>query len=175
MFCAMTVSASTQTFETLYGDHHGWLRSWLRKKLGNTTDAADLAHDTYLRILVTGLTPEVQQSRQYLARIANCLVIDLYRRRRIENAYLEAVSQMPAHQAPSEEARALIVETLTEIDAMLDALPGKARAAFVLCKVHGLTYPQIAARLGVSLSSVEKYMAAALAACYRAIYEADQN
>ena len=43
--------ASAQVIETLYGDHHGWLRGWLRKKLGNAFDAADLAHDTYVRIL----------------------------------------------------------------------------------------------------------------------------
>ncbi|MGV8294512.1 sigma factor, partial [Pseudomonas aeruginosa] len=42
---------SPQPIEVLYGDHHGWLRGWLRKRLGNAFDAADLAHDTYVRIL----------------------------------------------------------------------------------------------------------------------------
>ncbi len=32
---------------TLYTDHHGWLQGWLRKKLGDVHQAADLAHDTF--------------------------------------------------------------------------------------------------------------------------------
>ena len=35
----------------LYASHHGWLRNWLRKRLGNTFDAADLAQDTFIRII----------------------------------------------------------------------------------------------------------------------------
>ncbi|WP_347887739.1 sigma factor [Nitrosomonas europaea] len=47
--------------ETLYSDHHRWLRGWLCKKLGYSEQAADLVHDTFLRILnsgevLTGLT-----------------------------------------------------------------------------------------------------------------------
>ena len=77
-----------QGIEGLYAEHHGWLRGWLRGRLGNAFDAADLAHDTYLRILSSGRMPEPQQSRQHLAQIAKGLVIDLYRRRQIEAAYL---------------------------------------------------------------------------------------
>ena len=59
-----------QGIEGLYAEHHGWLRGWLRGRLGNAFDAADLAHDTYLRILSSGRMPEPQQSRQHLAQIA---------------------------------------------------------------------------------------------------------
>ncbi|MCW5618761.1 MAG: hypothetical protein KIS65_06080 [Nitrosomonas sp.] len=38
----------------LYTDHHSWLYSWLRRKLGNACDAADLAHDTLLRLWFPG-------------------------------------------------------------------------------------------------------------------------
>ena len=31
--------------------HHGWLHNWLRAKLGNSFDAADLAQDTFIRVL----------------------------------------------------------------------------------------------------------------------------
>lgn len=36
---------------TLYSTHHGWLHNWLRAKLGNSFDAADLAQDTFIRVL----------------------------------------------------------------------------------------------------------------------------
>jgi RNA polymerase sigma factor (sigma-70 family) len=167
-----TELALQQRIEVLYADHHGWLRGWLRRKLGDAFDAADLAHDTYLRILRTGRLPDAEQSRQHLAQIANGLVIDLYRRRQIELSYLEAIATVPAALAPSEEDRALAVEALVQIDAILHGLPAKAREALLLCKLEGMGYRDIAARLGVSLSSVEKYIACALVACYQALHGA---
>ncbi|MCW0208012.1 MAG: RNA polymerase subunit sigma, partial [Achromobacter sp.] len=44
-------SLSADTVTKIYRDHHGWLSGWLRKKLGNSFDAADLAHDTFVRLM----------------------------------------------------------------------------------------------------------------------------
>jgi RNA polymerase sigma factor (sigma-70 family) len=163
-------STPTQEMHTLYSEHHSWLRGWLRKKLGNAFDAADLAHDTYVRILATGSAPAPDQSRRFLTQIANGLVIDMYRRRQIEASYLEAVSLMPEPQVPSEETRLLIIETLIEIDTLLHRLPAKTRMALLLYKLDGLSYQEIAVQLQVSVSSVQKYITSALMACYDAIY-----
>lgn len=163
-------TASTQDMHTLYSEHHSWLHGWLRKKLGNAFDAADLAHDTYVRILTTGNTPEPDQSRRYLTQIANGLVIDMFRRRQIETAYLEAVGMMPEPQVPSEETRLLIIEALVQIDTILHSLPRKARMALLLYKLDGLSYKEISIQLNVSVSSVQKYITTALLACYDALY-----
>lgn len=163
--------SSSHPLHSLYTDHGAWLRNWLRAKLGNAWDAADLAHDTYVRILQAGTRPAAEDSRRYLVQVANGLMIDLFRRRRIETAYLEALSLLPEAQAPSEESRALAVEALLELDRLLHKLPAKARHAFLLCKLDGLSYRDIAAQLGVSVSSVEKYIAAALQACCLALYQ----
>lgn len=157
-----------QGIEGLYAEHHGWLRGWLRGRLGNAFDAADLAHDTYLRILSSGRMPEPQQSRQHLAQIAKGLVIDLYRRRQIEAAYLDALARLPQPLAPSAEDCALAVQALVDIDTVLNGLPPKAREALLLRKLDGMSYRDIATRLRVSVSSVEKYVATALLACCQA-------
>ena len=162
---------SAPIIEILYNHHHSWLRGWLRKRLGNAFDAADIAHDTYVRIISSGNTPAPDQSRRYLTQIANGLVIDLYRRREIETAYLEAIQLLSATEAPSEEARALAINALIEIDTILYNLPNKARSALLLCKIDGLSYREIAEKLHISLSSVEKYIAVGLQACYYALYE----
>ncbi|MGH8817826.1 MAG: sigma factor-like helix-turn-helix DNA-binding protein, partial [Achromobacter pestifer] len=57
------------------------------------------------------------------------------------------------------------------IDTILHKLPAKVRMALLLCKLDGLGYQEIAKRLNVSVSSVEKYVAAALLACYQALYD----
>src|SRR5690606_12072999 len=107
----------------LYRDHHGWLDGWLRKKLGNACDAADLAHDTFVRVLRhrAGLA-ELREPRAYLTTIAKRLLANHYRRRSLEDAYMEALAALPEPQTPSPEQRALILEALHAIDAMLDAL-----------------------------------------------------
>ncbi|MDT1000468.1 sigma factor-like helix-turn-helix DNA-binding protein, partial [Pseudomonas aeruginosa] len=66
---------------------------------------------------------------------------------------------------------ALILETLMQIDAMLDRMPDNVRRAFLLSQFEGLSYAQIAERLGVTVSSVQKYMTRAIVACYQVVYE----
>ncbi|OZI34339.1 RNA polymerase subunit sigma [Bordetella genomosp. 10] len=156
--------------QDLYREHHGWLYGWLRRRLDHAGDAADLAHDTYVRVLTVGRAPRPDESRRYLTQIAKGLAIDLYRRRHIEQAYLDTVAVLAPSQAPSEETRAIVIQTLMELDELLNRLPAKARQAFLLCKLDGLSYREIAALLKVSVSSVEKYIAAALAACYAVRY-----
>ena len=65
----------------------------------------------------------------------------------------------------------MTIEALIEIDTILHDLPVKVRTALLLCKLDGLSYREIAEQLHVSLSSVEKYIATGLQACYQALYE----
>ncbi|MET0321604.1 MAG: sigma-70 family RNA polymerase sigma factor [Duganella sp.] len=152
----------------LYRAHHGWLQQWLRRKLGNGGDAADLAHDTFLRILGKREPPDVQAPRAYLSTIARGLMADFFRRQSLERTYLETLATLPEQHAPSPEARALILEALTAIDAILDGMKPAVRQTFLLSQLEGLTYPEIAAQLGVSLRTVNNHMARAFDHCYLA-------
>lgn len=158
--------------QILYRENHGWLQGWLRRRLGNSFDAADLAHDTFVRILSSGRTPDASQSRAHLTQIAKGLVIDLHRRRVVESAYLDALACLPDHLAPSPEERALALEALLLLDAALDRLPAKVREAFLLSQLDGLTYSEIAKRLGMSVGAIRKYMLRAALACHGALHPA---
>ncbi|MFT2520102.1 RNA polymerase sigma factor FecI, partial [Escherichia coli] len=72
---------------------------------------------------------------------------------------------MPEGGAPSPEERESQLETLQLLDSMLDGLNGKTREAFLLSQLDGLTYSEIAHKLGVSISSVKKYVAKAVEHC----------
>ena len=155
-----------QLLHRLYVDHQGWLNGWLRRQLGCSQSAADLAQDTFVRVL--GRPHEVQglrEPRAWLTSIAHGLVVDHVRRQDVERAYLEVIAQLPEPQAFSPEARLALMETLLALDALLDGLNPKARSAFLMSRLEDMSYPEIAASLGVSLSSVEKYMAAAIRHC----------
>ncbi|MBV4533439.1 sigma-70 family RNA polymerase sigma factor [Pseudomonas farsensis] len=166
----MPPDATSHPLNSLYRDHHGWLQGWLRVRLGDRERAADIAQDTFLRLLVTRRMPEQGDGRRFLAQIARNLVIDQWRRQRIKQAYLDSLAALPEPETPSLEARAIVIETLMQIDAMLDSMPAKVREAFLLSQFEGLTYPQIAERLQVSVSSVQKYMLRAITACYQVLY-----
>jgi len=150
----------------LYRHHHGWLSDWLRRRLGNTADAADLAQDAFLRLLLKPVPLRTApQARHYLRTMANGLCVDLWRRREVEQAWLEALAAHPHASAPSAEERAIVIESLCRLGAMLARLPENVASAFVLSQLHGLRYREIAQRLQVSERSVKKYMARAMLHC----------
>lgn len=154
----------------LYRGHHSWLRGWLFKRLECHHQAADLAQDTFLRLLGRDTLNGLREPRAFLATVAKGLVVDHYRRLSLERAWLDSLAALPEPEAPSAEARVLVLETLVEIDRMLDGLKPKVRSAFLLSQLDGLTYPQIAEQLGISLSSVQQYMTLAFGHCYRVLY-----
>lgn len=158
----------------LYSDHHGWLHNWLRKKLGCSQRAADLAHDAFIRILTLAEPSQIKEPRAFLATTAGRLMIDGARRRRIEAAYLEALAlQVGDAGMPDPAAIHVALEALERIAEMLAALPAKVREAFLLSRLDGLTYSEIASHLQVSTASVKNYIASALVHCYQATHSAE--
>ncbi|RZI28132.1 sigma-70 family RNA polymerase sigma factor [Pseudomonas sp. 770NI] len=155
--------------EVLYNDHHHWLTGWLRRKLGCPENAADLAQDTFIRVLSAREAPTLIEPRAFLTTVAKRVLFNFYRRQDLERAYLEAMAQMPEHVAPSEEDRAIILQTLLELDQLLDGLPKQVKRAFLLAQLDGLTYAQIGAQLGISIATVKRHLTKAAMRCYFAL------
>ncbi len=161
-----TDSPPDQGFHLLYVDHHGWLHALLRRKLGCTHTAADLAHDTFLRVLSgRHRLGDLREPRAWLRAIARNIVVDHWRRQEIERAYLDSLAALPEAVAPSPEQGQLILEALFQVDAVLRQLPARVRKAFLLSQLDGLTYAQIAARLQTSEVTIKRYMRTAFLAC----------
>lgn len=154
------------SLENLYFGHHDWLQGWLRRRLGNAADAADLAHDAFMRLLITprrfDSPPEV---RVYLRTMARGLCVDLWRRREVEVGWLEALAARPESFAPSAEQQVIVLQALQDIDAMLRSLSPRAGRAFVLAVGCEMTDKEVAAELGVSDRMVRKYVAQAMLLC----------
>lgn len=159
-------SASSPSIAALYTDHHAWLQGWLIRRLGNAADAADLAHDAFLRLMDKpcrfGSAPE---ARSYLRSMANGMCVDLWRRRNIEQAWLDTLASQPEAVVPSAEHQAIVLEALYEIDVLLGSLPPKAAQAFVMAVACDMSYPEVARELGVSVRMVAKYIAKATLHC----------
>ncbi len=152
----------------LYAEHHRWLLGWLRQRLGCLHDAADLAQDTFIRVLaarnVASVEP-IHEPRAFLRTVAGRLLSNHLRRRALEQAWQQTLASLPEPEVPSPEVQAVLLQTLHEIDALLDGLPARARRVFLLAQLEGLTYAQIAELLGVSVRTIKRDMAEAFEQC----------
>lgn len=163
---------SQQAVQTLYQQHHGWLVQLLRRKMGADRDhAMDLAHDTFERVMSTGVRRALEEPRGYLGTIAKRLAIDAFRRRALEQAYLEALVSQPAAVAPSPETCALVIEALMAVYRVMDAMPLRMRRIFIMAQAEGLPYADIATALDISVNVVQKDMIKAWKHCYEAVYD----
>lgn len=165
----MRAVTSPQPVADLYREHHSWLQGWLRRKTGCSQQAADLAQDTFLRLLGATVQPVFREPRAYLRTVAHGIMVDQIRRRALEQAYLEALAAAPEPLAPSPEERLLVLEALCHVDRLLAALPETTRKVFLMSQLEGLTYAVIGERLGLSLRTVKRHMQTAFVQCLTAL------
>ena len=154
-------TACANPVEQLYVAHHVWLRDWFRSRLGCHTQAADLAQDTFVRVLMRQeqlRQAPLHQPRAFLRVIAKGLLIDHFRQRDVERAFLALIATYPEAQQPSPEEQELLLETLQQLDAALDELPAAIRRVFLLSQFDGLGYAEIASQMQLSTRTVKRYM-----------------
>jgi len=161
--------ACAQDIGLLYRDHHGWLRGWLHRRLGCAHRAADVAQDTFVRLLAArDALPLLREPRAYLRTTAQRLLVDHARRQAVEEAWRAEVALLAEHgelHYPAPETALAALRALRELSEVLDRVAAKARAAFLLHYLDGLTHEAVAAELGVSGRMVRKYLAQVLVQC----------
>lgn len=162
---SIATGATGGTVQSLYLEHHAWLRHWLGRKVGDSHQAADLAHDTFVRLLASRRQTFGSEPRALLRQVASGLVIDQWRRQQVERAYQVALAARPLALAPSPESRYLLLDALTRIWAMLENLPTRTREVFLLAQLDGLTLQQIAEQSAMPVITVRRHIRKALLAC----------
>jgi RNA polymerase sigma-70 factor (ECF subfamily) len=162
----MSSPAAAAPIDALYREHRDWLQGWLRRRLGDGHAAADLTQDTFVRVITGGQAQAIREPRAYLTTLAQRVLYNFWRRRELEHAWLDALAAQPEELAPSPEAYALVREAIETLDRWLDGLPPKVREAFLLRQLEGLPHGEIAARMGVSITSVERYVKQAIVHLY---------
>lgn len=137
------------------------LRAITRRAQG---DEADLAQDACLKLVETAERQPIDAPTHLLFRLARNLVIDRLRSRtrtmrlfRPEGAY----DQQPCSYADPERVL-LATERLRRALAVIDTMPARRREAFLLHRIDGLSYLEIARTMGISVKAVEKHLSAAM-------------
>jgi len=158
------------------------LQNYLTRKLNDPDAAADLAQESYLRVLGMQQTGEkVGEPRALLYRVANNLIVDRHRRvlvRSEEVLVEEGTLEGETLAAPSAwepEVAAMSAQGVDALLATIDALPPRCREVFILYKFDGLSYAEVGERLGISVRTVEMQLQIAMAACWVCLERLNPN
>ncbi len=132
--------------------------------------AEDVIQDLYVKLSALQTEPVVDNPSGYLFRMANNIYLNRLRALKSERTRdhawqatsFETVAGDAVADEPTPEDRIAGRQQIARLKAAIDALPERTQAIFRLHKLEGLPQTQVAARLGISISSVEKHLAAAL-------------
>jgi RNA polymerase sigma factor (sigma-70 family) len=149
-----------EPFEAVMTAHHAEIYRYLRRVTFRSSDAEDLSQETFLRAFraYRALPPDANV-RAWLFAIATNLFRNSLRaakRRRAAHDTVKGTGRDDDGDGP--ESVALFNEVRVTVETVIDGLPPKQRAAFVLRKVHELPYEEIAKSLGCSSDSARAHV-----------------
>lgn len=155
---------TTEELEVAFRAHAGELRSFLHRQMRNPEIAADLAQETYLRLLRQPPRKPVLNVRGFIFKVARNLAIDHARSRQTREHLDEGMAYL--YEVTGESPELVdVVAAQQELAAMADALkllPAHCQQIFTLCRLQNLPHKDVALQLKVSISTVEKQLAIAL-------------
>ena len=139
------------------------VRRVLRRRGRSLDEADDLIQEAFVRLQVYCRDHEVHNTGGFLLRTALNLALDRKRRARVAAVVpggLENLALIDPSPSPDEVCAGQ--ERLLRMKAGLEAMSPRRREVFVMNRIEGYSFPQIAERLGISLSAVEKHAAKAI-------------
>lgn len=152
--------------------HEAALRAWLaRRPLTGAMDIDDVVQESYAILAGLESVDHIRNPRTYVFEVAKSVVLQALRRSSVVtiDALAEAEAlQVPANE-PSPEMIAADRQELGRLATLIGTLPPRCCEAFTLRKVHGLSQREVAERLGLSESTVEKHIIKALSILTSAI------
>lgn len=148
----------------LYIAEQGRLRAYVRRMLRNPATAEDVVQQAFVNLLGRSGEEEAPSSAYVMQAVRNLALNhlrDSHRRAQVEMASerLEEIADL----TPSPEMAAVHRSELMRLLTALAALPPRRREAFVLSRIEGLSYDEVAARMSVSRNTVITHIIAAMA------------
>ena len=150
----------------IFLDLHPMLERIVSYRTGSRQVAQDLTQDIYFRVLnLANEFPTYDDARNYLIRVAINASTDFVRTEKRRQQLLNGTFELFENYMPSPEENLYYGQQVTEIDNALSALPEKCRKVLYMSRVEGMTHAEIADKLGVSRSLIEKYAVKAVIHC----------
>lgn len=141
--------------------HEASLRRWLGRLRVQDSDALDIVQESYALLLERERLDDILNPRAYLFQVAHSLMMRNIRRARI--VPILAIEELGtieiADKAATPEQKAIGLDDLRHLSEIIADMPEQARQAFVFRRIHTLSQREIAQRMGISESTVEKHIA----------------
>jgi RNA polymerase sigma factor (sigma-70 family) len=137
------------------------LRRFVRARLSSRQDAEDVIQDAYLRVLRYSAENVVESRERLLFSAARNLAVDSRRRRKAREKTAVEFSVLAPVDWPASDEVVDAKQRLAHVEAAIASLPARCREVFLMHRIEGLSYCEIAARAGISVSAVEKHIARA--------------
>ncbi|MDI1334701.1 MAG: RNA polymerase sigma factor [Lacunisphaera sp.] len=139
------------------------LRNYLARLLGSEQDAADVAHDAYLRVKDNVDRHTAANPKALLYTTARHLALNQIKRRQ-HSPIAGTTGEADLAPAPSPGVVQTVMarQELAQLEAAIRELPAGCRSVLLLRKIDLLSHQEIADRLGIAISTVEKQHARAL-------------
>jgi len=156
--------------ERLFAEHRGALQSFFRRRIRSKADAADMAQEVYVRMLRISNQGAIRNPVLYLYTVANNLVKEhaVLDRRQASGIDIEEVATHEQLETlPAFDGELDAAQRVARLQVVLEQLRPRWQAAVELRFTHGLSYREIAIRLGVSQQMAKRYVAQALLHCRR--------
>jgi len=166
-----TLQSVQQAYPEPLLTHYKDVLRYVSGQVSCSQTASDIVQETYTRVLEASRRADISSPRAFLFRTARNLLVD---RRRRDHCWRRHAPLLDAEQflrCPHESMEER--ERIERVHKTIEALPPKCREVFVLHRFSGMTYAEIAAHANVAVSTVEKHITRALAACRDTLLEND--
>lgn len=140
------------------------LMRYFSRRLSERAEVEDLVHEVLTRLLRSASLSTLENQRSYVFQTAHRVLIDWLRKRGTHHTRDHQSFDPEAHGSEDFATDRVLLgrEELKRAMAILHELPERTRSVFLLRRLEGMRYAEIASRLGVSVSTVEKQMCVAL-------------
>jgi RNA polymerase sigma factor (sigma-70 family) len=162
--------------QELFDDSGRRLLRYLAARLRDGTEADDLAQEAYLRLLRVDDALLIRDPRSFALRVATNVATEWGRlsRHRREHVGTEFLEEQKSERAGPFEQLAH-AQQLKSLRRALDSLTPMRRSVVLLNIRDGLTYAQIAAHVGLSISMVNKHLSLGLEVCRQSLAAHDER
>jgi len=135
-----------------------YIYSWVRSR----ADARDIVQEAYCRIFRLGEPHVISHLRAYLYKTAKNIATDWIRQRIVREAYVEEEPLRAPQERPSPEHIWLAREELEALQRGIEAHPPRTKMALLMVRQDGLSYEEVAGKLGIKTHSARRLVERAM-------------
>ncbi|MGH7452525.1 MAG: RNA polymerase sigma factor [bacterium] len=155
-------ASNAEAFKIVFELYHEGIFNFIHYKLGNLEAAEDIVQDVFIKLWENRhQTKEGRSLKSYLFTIANNLALNYIRHSKVAMKFQQELGR----ESAMEESPHSFLEKKEfhkKLLACIAALPEKTRIVFMMSRMEQLSYQEIAARLDISIKTVESHIGNAL-------------